>query len=121
MDKHDNYNLLDYSKTLYESNRHGEPYCRVGVSLDGGELTVWRFDFEEWEYNHRTGIVESSYSLDLLNTHQFCSSLKKYYSVAVVKEMKKRFGNRVSYHEFIDNFRQFCDDNGIEYNYNVWY
>ena len=42
MDKHDNYNLLDYSKTLYESNRHGEPYCRVGVSLDGGELTVWR-------------------------------------------------------------------------------
>ena len=51
MDKHDNYNLLDYSKTLYESNRHGEPYCRVGVSLDGGELTVWRFDFEEWEYN----------------------------------------------------------------------
>ena len=111
MDKHDNYNLLDYSKTLYESNRHGEPYCRVGVSLD----------FEEWEYNRRTGIVESSYSLDLLNTHQFCSSLKKYYSVAVVKEMKKRFGNRVSYHEFIDNFRQFCDDNGIEYNYNVWY
>lgn len=77
MDKHDNYNLLDYSKTLYESNRHGEPYCRVGVSLDGGELTVWRFDFEEWEYNRRTGIVESSYSLDLLNTHQFCSSLKK--------------------------------------------
>lgn len=66
MDKHDNYNLLDYSKTLYESNRHGEPYCRVGVSLDGGELTVWRFDFEEWEYNRRTGIVESSYSLDLL-------------------------------------------------------
>ena len=115
MDKHDNYNLLDYSKTLYESN------SRVGVSLDGGELTVWRFDFEEWEYNRRTGIVESSYSLDLLNTHQFCSSLKKYYSVAVVKEMKKRFGNRVSYHEFIDNFRQFCDDNGIEYNYNVWY
>ena len=101
MDKHDNYHLLDYSKTLYESNRHGKPYCRVGVSLDGGELTVWR--------------------LDLLNTHQFCSSLKKYYSVAVVKEMKKRFGNRVSYHEFIDNFRQFCDDNGIEYNYNVWY
>ena len=45
MDKHDNYNLLDYSKTLYESNRHGEPYCRVGVSLDGGELTVWRVDF----------------------------------------------------------------------------
>ena len=40
MDKHDNYNLLDYSKTLYESNRHGEPYCRVGVSLDGGELTA---------------------------------------------------------------------------------
>lgn len=121
MDIPDYYNLVDYSRTLYESNRNGKPYCRVGVSLNGGELIVWRFDFEEWEYNRRTGIVESSYSLDLLNTQQFCSSLKKYSSVAVVKEMKKRFGNRVSYHEFIDNFRRFCDKNGIEYNYNVWY
>lgn len=105
MDISDYYYFGDYSKTLYESNRNGKPYCRVGVSLNGGELIVWRFDFEEWEYNSRTGIVESSYSLDLLNTQQFCSSLKKYSSVAVVKEMKTRFGNRVSYHEFIDNFR----------------
>ncbi len=117
----DYYNLLDYSKTLYKSNRDGKPYCRVGVSLNDGELTVWRFDFEEWEYNRRTGVVESSYSLDLVNTRQFCSSLKTYSSVAVVKEMKKRFGNRVGYYEFIDNFKQFCDKNEIEYNYNVWY
>ena len=89
----DYYNLLDYSKTFYKSNRDGKPYCRVGVSLNDGELTVWRFDFEEWEYNRRTGVVESSYSLDLVNTRQFCSSLKTYSSVAVVKEMKKRFGN----------------------------
>lgn len=73
----DYYNLVDYSRTLYESNRNGKAYCRVGVSLNSGELIVWRFDFEEWEYNSRTGIVESSYSLDLLNTHQFCSSTPK--------------------------------------------
>ncbi len=92
MDIPDYYNLLDYSKTLYKSNRDGKPYCRVGVSLNDGELTVWRFDFEEWECNRRTGVVESSYSLDLVNTRQFCPSLKKYSSVAVVKEMKKRVG-----------------------------
>lgn len=37
MDIPDYYNLVDYSKTLYESNRNGKPYCRVGVSLNGGE------------------------------------------------------------------------------------
>lgn len=109
------------SKTLYESNKNGKPFCRVGVTIETGCLTLWRFDFEEWEYNRRNGIVEIYYSFDTLNTQKLGTTLKKFNSTALIREIKRRFGNRVGYCEFIQNFKNFCDDNEIEYNYNVWY
>lgn len=121
MDIPDFFDFWNYSKTLYESNKNGKPFCRVGITIETGCLTLWRFDFEEWERNRRTGIVEIYYSFDLLNTQKLGSKLKRYNSTSLIREIKKRFGNRVRYFEFLQNFKNFCDENEIEYNYNVWY
>lgn len=121
MDIPNNFDFRDYYKLLYESNKNGKPFCRVGISIDNGALTLWRFDFEEWEYNRRTGVVEIYYSFDILNTQKFASSLKKYNSTSLIREIKSRFGSHSRYFEFIQNFKNFCDENKIEYNYDVWY
>lgn len=121
MDISNSYDFRNYAKLLYESNRNGKPSCRVVVSLDYGHLTICRYDYEEWDYNRRTGIVEITYSLDLLNTQKLADALQQFNSVALVKEMKKRFERKASYILFLDNFKKFCEENDIEYNYNVWY
>lgn len=121
MDTPNYYDFRDYAKILYESNRNGKLFCQVGVSIDNGHLTICRYDYEAWDYNRRTGVVEITYSLDLLNTQKFASALKRFNSVALVKEMKKRFGHKATYFVFLDNFKKFCEENDIEYNYNVWY
>lgn len=121
MDIPDYYDLRHYAKILYDSNRNGKPFYRVGVSIDCGQMTISRYDYEEWDYNRKTGVVEINYSLDLLNTQKLASALRRFNSVTLVKEMKKRFGHKDSYIDFLDSFKKFCEENDIEYNYNVWY
>lgn len=121
MDIPDSYDFRDYAKILYASTQNGKPFCSVGVSIDHGRLTICRYDYEAWDYNRKTGVVEINYSLDLLNTQKFASALKRFNSVALIKEMKKCFGHKAAYFEFLDNFKKFCEENAIEYNYNVWY
>lgn len=119
MDIPDSYDFRDYAKILYDSNRNGKPFYRVGVSIDCGQMTICRYDYEELDYNSKTEVVEINYSLDLLNTQKLASDLKRFNSVALVNEMKKRFGNKATYFEFLDSFKKFCEENDIEYNYNV--
>lgn len=81
-----------------------------------------RYDFEAWEYNSRSGIVELSYNLDEVNTAKLVELLE----VASPKDdvpssFSRKFRKGNDYHACIANFKSFCKENNIEYHYNVWY
>lgn len=64
--------LKDYAKTLYEVNQDNKCYCIISASVIDQKLQIHQIDFEQWEYNRRTGQVESIDCLDEENTKKFC-------------------------------------------------
>lgn len=102
--------------------RNSKPFCLLTVQYEGGRLFMIRYDFEAWEYNSRSGIVELSYNLDEVNTAKLVELLE----VASPKDdvpssFSRKFRKGNDYHACIANFKSFCKENNIEYHYNVWY
>lgn len=77
--------LKDYAKTLYEVNRDNTRYCVISASIVDRSLHIHRTDYQEWEYNSRTGIVEGLDTLDEENT-------KNYVNVSELPPLQTLFG-----------------------------
>lgn len=60
--------LKDYAKKLYEVNKDNTCYCVISASIVDCSLHLHRTDYQEWEYNSRTGTVEGLDTLDEENT-----------------------------------------------------
>ena len=112
--------VKDYGKILCEEQHNGELLCVVVACIEDGKLQIHREDYGEFEMNRRSGTVECDYYLDEANTEKLCSILGVKTSAqliaAIIKKCKSRSG--ISY---TGNFRSLCEDNGIEYDYRVWY
>ena len=47
--------LKDCTRTLYKVDKDGKPFCRAGVSVYMEGLSLWRYDFQEYERNRGFG------------------------------------------------------------------
>lgn len=112
--------LKNYSKTLYEVNRDNKRYCVISASIVGRSLNIRRTDYQEWEYNAHTGIVDGLDFLDEENTKKLCERFRITISPNLIRILKREFG-RDGILFFISNFREFCVDNNIEYVHQAWY
>lgn len=112
--------LKDYAKTLYEVNRDNTRYCVISASIVDRSLHIHRTDYQEWEYNSRTGIVEGLDTLDEENTKKLCERFRITTSPNLVRILKREFGkDGIAF--FLSNFREFCDDHDIKYEHQAWY
>lgn len=112
--------LKDYAKTLYEVNRDNTRYCVISASIVDCSLHIHRTDYQEWEYNSSTGIVEGLDTLDEENTKKLCERFRITSSPNLVRILKREFGaDGISF--FLSNFREFCDDHNIKYEHQAWY
>ena len=121
MEQEQTFILKDCKRTFYKLDKDGKPFCRVGMYIYLEGLTLWRYDFQSWDYNEKNGIVRMDYSVSLVGVRQMCRLLGVYDSLSLIKRLKKECGFRVGYQKFIENFMAFCDKNSIQYNFNVWY
>lgn len=121
MEQEQTFILKDCKRTFYKLDKDGKPFCRVGMYIYLEGLTLWRYDFQSWDYNEKNGIVRMDYSVSLVGVRQMCRLLGVYDSLSLIKRLKKECGFRVGYQKFIENFMAFCDKNSILYNFNVWY
>lgn len=121
MEQEQTFILKDCKRTFYKLDKDGKPFCRVGMYIYLEGLTLWRYDFQSWDYNEKNGIVRMNYSVSLVGVRQMCRLLGVYDSLTLIKRLKKECGFRVGYQKFIENFMAFCDKNSIQYNFNVWY
>lgn len=80
--------LKDYAKTLYEVNRDNTRYCVISASIVDRSLHIHRTDYQEWEYNSRTGIVEGLDTLDEENTKKLCERFRITTSPNLVRILK---------------------------------
>lgn len=112
--------LKDYAKTLYEVNQGNKCYCIISASVIDQKLQVHRIDFEQWEYNSRTGQVEGVDYLDEDSTRKFCEYFRITSSPNLVRILKREFGTE-GISCFLSNFREFCDDHDIKYSHESWY
>lgn len=107
---------------LFKQYLNKQLYSCVTASMSGGrELTICRYDFQEWEYNKRTGCVEVNYCLDASNTLYLSEILGATSTCNLFDLLKSRFRYKNECIHFTESFTKFCDKNGIEYSYNVWY
>lgn len=109
------------SKLLCKVMRNSKPFCLLTVQYEGGRLFMTRYDFEAWEYNSRSGIVELSYNLDEVNTAKLVELLEVSSPKNVLSSFSRKFRKGNDYDACIANFKNFCKENNIEYHYNVWY
>ncbi len=112
--------LKDCTRTLYKVDKDGKPFCRAGVSVYMEGLSLWRYDFQEYERN-RDGVVERRYVVSIVNTAKLCRFLNVESSLGLIRELKRQFGYRVGYADFIENFKKFCGTHGVKYEYHIWY
>lgn len=112
--------LKDYAKTLYEVNQDNKCYCIISDSVIDQKLQIHQIDFDQWEYNRRTGQVEGIDCLDEENTKKFCEHFRITTSPNLVRIIKREFGTDGIYF-FLSNFREFCDDHHIKYSHEAWY
>lgn len=113
--------LNDYAKVLYGTHRNGKPFCWVGVAICDGEFQLKRIDYEEWEYNRRTGEVEINVYIDAANTQKLCETLKVNTSAQLAASIKKELGKGSGGCALTSNLVHFCEKNGINYDYQSWY
>lgn len=112
--------LKDYAKTLYELNSGNTRYCVINASIVDRCLHIYRADYQKWEYNSRTGIVEGLDTLDEENTKKLCERFRITTSPNLVRILKREFGqDGISL--FLSNFREFCDDYNIKYEHQGLY
>lgn len=112
--------LEDYAATLYDVKQNDEPFCVINVSVTGRKLHIQRVDFDQWEYNRRTGRVEGLDALDEANTKRLCECLGVTASAGLMRVLKREFGKDGD--SFFDmNFRDYCDAHQIIYEHRVWY
>lgn len=112
--------LKDYGKILLEEQRNGKLFCMVVACVDDSKLQIHREDYGEWKMNRRTGIVECDYYLDESNTEKLRVLLDANTSAQLVAAIAKKCRCRSGI-AYTGNFRSLCDDNGVEYDYRVWY
>lgn len=112
--------LKDYGKILCEEHHNGELFCVVVACVEEGKLQIHREDYGEWEMNRHTGRVECDYYFDEVNTEKLCSFLGVKTSVQLIAAINKKCKSRSGI-SYTGNFRTLCEDNGIEYEYRVWY
>lgn len=113
--------LKDYAKVLYDIHRNGKPFCWVGAAVCDGEFHLKRIDYEEWEYNRRTGEVEINIYIDAANTQKLCNALKVNTSAKLVAAIKKEMCIGSSGCALTSNLIHFCEEHGIEHDYQTWY
>lgn len=109
------------SKLLCKVMRNSKPFCLLTAQYEGGRLFMTRYDFEAWEYNNRSGIVELSYNLNEVNTSKLVELLDVSSPKNVLSSFSRKFRKGNDYDACIANFKNFCKENNIEYHYNVWY
>lgn len=112
--------LKDYGKILCEQQQNGKLFCVVVACVEDGKLQIHREDYGEWEMNRHTGTVECDYYIDELNTEKLCSFLGVKTSAQLIAAINKKCKSRSGI-SYTGNFRSLCEDNGIEYEYRVWY
>lgn len=112
--------LKDYGKILCEERHNGELFCVVVACVEEGKLQIHREDYGEREINRHTGTVEYDSYLDEVNTGKLCSLLGVKTSAQLISGIIKRCRSRSGI-SYTGNFRGLCEDNGIEYDYRVWY
>lgn len=113
--------LKDYAKVLYDTHRNGKPFCWVGAAVCDGEFQLKRIDYEEWEYNRRTGEVEINIYINAANTQKLCDALDVNTSAKLVAAIKKELGKESGGCALTSNLIHFCDEHGIEHDYQTWY
>lgn len=112
--------LKEYGKLLLDEQCNGKRSCVVVACVEDGKLQIHREDYGEWEMNRRTGTVECDYYLDASNTNKLCTLLGAKTSAQLIVAIAKRCHSRSGI-TYTWNFSSLCDDNGIEYDYRVWY
>lgn len=112
--------LNDYGKILLEELRDGKLFCVVVACVEDRKLQIHREDYGEWEMNRRTGTVECDYHLDESNTEKLRVLLDVNTSAQLVAAIAKKCRSRSGI-AYTGNFRSLCEDNSIEYDYQVWY
>lgn len=112
--------LKDYAKILYEVNSDKMRYCVINASIVDRSLHIYRTDYQEWEYNSSTGIVEGLDTLDEENTKKLCERFRITTSPNLVRILKREFC-KDGIALFLSNFREFCDDHNIRYEHQAWY
>lgn len=65
MEQEQTFILKDCKRTFYKLDKDGKPFCRVGMYIYLEGLTLWRYDFQSWDYNEKNGIVRMDYSVSL--------------------------------------------------------
>lgn len=105
---------------LLEEQRNGKPFCVVVACVEDGKLQIHREDYGEWEMNRRTGTVECDYYLYESNAEKLCKLFEVNTSAKLIAAINKKCRSRSGI-SYTGNFRSLCEDNGIEYEYRVWY
>lgn len=112
--------LYDYEKILLEEHRRDSLFCVVVACVENGRLQVHREDCREWELNRHTGIVECDYYVDETNTDKLC----KLFGVGTSAELIDAIDRNCKSNSgiiYTGNFCKLCDDNGVGYEYRIWY
>lgn len=115
-----NIKLKEYGKLLLEERSKGELFCVVVACVEDGKLQLHREDYGEWELNRRNGKVECDYYIDELNTEKLCHLLQARTSAQLIKSIARQCHSRSGI-SYTGNFRNLCEENDVEYDYQVWY
>lgn len=105
---------------LKKEMRKGELWCLLGAQVVRGRLTITRIDFQEWEYNQRSGQVEVSYYFDEANTDRMMELIEEHNPVKFLRKLKAKFRKRCGI-SMTWEIREYCKEHGITYEYFVWY
>ena len=108
-------------RILYKSVRKGTLFCVVAAKVEDERLTIHKVDFQEWDSNRRDGTVEASYMFDEENTLKLYNLMQASTASDLITKLKKQFGFRTGTSDFITNLLEFCEDNGIKNDFNVFY
>lgn len=108
-------------RILYKSVRNGALFCVVAATVEDERLAIHKVDFQEWENNRRDGTVEASYMFDEENTLKLYNLMQASTASDLITKLKKQFGFRTGMSDFITNLLEFCEDNGIKNDFNVFY
>lgn len=112
--------LKDYSKVLYAVNQDNRRIHEIRASIIDQQLIIQRSDFNDWEFNPRSGLVVGYDSFDKENTAKLASRLRAFTSANFIRLLKKEFGGDDSFF-FLSNLREYCEDSHIEYSHEAEY